>query len=48
MNPIAFAATAVLGFLAALVVLVVVTLAVCGQAAFAALLAAVGVLRRAA
>ena len=41
MNPIAVAATAVLGFLAAIVVLIVVTLAVFGQAAVAALVSAV-------
>jgi hypothetical protein len=43
-NPIAVAATVVLSFLAALVVLVLVTLAVCGQAAVAALVSAVGAL----
>ena len=41
MNSIAVAATAVLGFLAALVVLVLVTLAVGGQAAVGALVSAV-------
>jgi hypothetical protein len=43
-NPIAVAATAVVSFLAALVVLVLVTLAVCGQAEVAALVSAAGAL----